>query len=575
MARPRYTLSVLSCLGLGLLLPRPGGAGDDPAVQLRRIVEQYYDDFLELNPGFATLVGDHRFNDRLAIDIGADHRRRSLELEKRALQKIEAIDRAALDTDQRLTRDLFIHGRRQAIEGYHYPSHLMPVDHLHSRPVLLALLGSGGSAQPFNTVEDYENWLDRLRTWIPWVEQAIANMREGLSTGITQAWSVTERALPLLETHIIEDPGRSLFWAPIDRLPSSFSDQDQKRLEIAYSRAIRDQIVPGYQRLLDFMRKEYLPQARTGVGLSELPNGAAWYAFLVRSQTTTDLTPAEIHRIGKREVTRITGEIKRFERTSRRAEERSASPSRAYLLEGYRSLRARVEPRLSNLFATIPESDFEIRPVEEFRRASAPGASYVAGLPDGSRPGCFYVNADEETPGEPSDALFLHEAIPGHHFQISIQRQRQALPRFRRFGQVTAFVEGWALYAESLGEELGLYRDRNQKIRALRSELFRARRLVVDTGIHALGWSRERAIEYLGSSREVDRYIAWPGQALAYKIGEMRISSLRSRAEKTLGRSFDVRQFHDAVLTEGAIPLDILEARIVRWAAEQEAASAQ
>jgi uncharacterized protein (DUF885 family) len=353
-------------------------------------------------------------------------------------------------------------------------------------------------------------------------------------------------------------------------MPESFTVDQREQLERAYEKAIGTIIVPGYRRLLSYMRESYLPAARTSAGMSQLPGGADWYAFLVKVHTTTELSPQEIHQVGKREVTRILGEIRRMER---HLGQRPASPpnsASSLLIESYRQLRSVVEPRLPGLFMTLPRSDFEISPVEPFRRESAPGASYMPGLIDGSRPGRFYVNATVESRGMASEALFLHEATPGHHFQIALQRERTDLPRFRRFGTVTAFSEGWALYAESLGQQLGLYRDPPQRLRALRSELFRARRLVVDTGIHALGWSREQAIDYLGSAREVDRYIAWPAQALAYKMGELRISALRERAEKRLGRRFDIRAFHEVVLREGALPLDTLERRIDAWISEQE-----
>ncbi|MCP4200370.1 MAG: DUF885 domain-containing protein [bacterium] len=566
--RPSFGRRFLKLVVGAVLLPVALRAGDDPSIRLNQLVEQYYEKSLELNPLVATYNGDHRFDDRLTIDIAPVHRARELDLERRFLAQVEAIDQAALDSADRLTLELFRYGRRQAIEALGFPDHLLPVDHLQSLPVVLAVLG-GGSVQPFLTARDYDNWLARLDGWRPWVEQAIDNMRTGLEAGVVQPRIVIERVLPLVATQVVEDPRESVFYGPIERMPAAITGPERERLEAAYLAAIRDQVVPGYARLRDFLIAEYLPHCRDSVGLSDLPGGLDWYASRVRAETTTELTPEEVHSIGRREVARITTEIRRIQGRPWAATPGTGDTGSGRLLDGYRALRQRVEPRLGELFSTVPEADFEIRPVEAFRRRSAPGASYVAGTPDGSRRGRFYVNADAETRGAASEALFLHEAIPGHHFQISLQRELERLPRFRRFGHVTAYSEGWALYAESLGEDLGLYRTRDQKLRALRSELFRARRLVVDTGLHALGWSRKRAIDYLGSEREVDRYIAWPGQALAYKVGELRISELRARAEKRLGRRFDLRGFHEVVLGEGAMPLDILERRVEAWIEEQ------
>lgn len=568
-SRRSFIRRSLKLVGAVFLVPMTLSAGDEPSIRLVRIVEQYYDELLELNPLPATYNGDHRFDDRLAIEIAPEHRRLAREFEKSFLARIEAVDSGPLGPADRLTRELFIHGRNQAIEAHCFPDHLLPVDHLQSLPVVLAVLGGGGSVQPFETVKDYENWLVRLDGWGPWVEQAIDNMREGIETGVVQPRVVIERALQLLDSQVVENPRESIFFGPIERMPATIEGEECKRLEMAYVSAIRGQVVPGYERLRDFVRESYLPKTRNSVGLSDLPGGADWYAFLVRAQTTTELTPEEIHSIGRREVARITTQIRRIQSRPWVATPGGGAARYGPLLDGYRKLRERVEPKLADLFSRIPAADFEIRSVEAFRRLSAPGASYVAGTPDGSRLGRFYVNAASEARGSPSEALFLHEAVPGHHFQIALQRELEHLPRFRRFGHFAAYSEGWALYAERLGEKLGLYRTRDQKLRALGSELFRARRLVVDTGLHAMGWTRQRAIAYLGNEREVDRYVAWPGQALAYKLGELRISALRANAEKRLGKRFDIHGFHEVVLSEGAMPLDVLARRVEAWVDEQ------
>ncbi|MDH3626321.1 MAG: DUF885 domain-containing protein [Acidobacteriota bacterium] len=538
------------------------GAPDTSVDPLTTLVEAYYDEFLKLNPAVATYNGDHRFDDQLTVGIAAEHRKASLALERTYLKKIEALDGEQLSDGQRLTRALFLRERRLSIEDAVFPDHLIPIDQIASFPVQLATLGSGKSIQPFATVKDYDNWLARLAVVPDWVETAIGNMRTGIERGVVQPRIVIERAIPIMETHVVDDPTDSVFYRPVRELPANTRAKERKRIEQAYRKVISDVVVPGYQRLATFLREEYLPSCRPNQGLGRLPGGREWYAHLVRAHTTTSLTPQEIHELGRKEVDRI---IEQLEVERRRDWKDSAPEWDGPLLDGYRELTSHVMGRLPQLFHDIPDATFEVRPVESFRSASAPGASYVAASPDGDRPGVFYVNASEKTTGPPSDALFLHEAIPGHHLQISLQRELAKLPRFRRFGHQTAFSEGWALYAERLGTPLGLYRNRNQTVRALYSELFRARRLVVDTGLHAMSWNRKMAIKYISNEREVDRYLAMPGQALAYKVGQLHILELRRRAEERLGEQFDVRDFHRVILGAGALPLDILENRVEAW----------
>ncbi len=533
--------------------------------RLLSLVEEYYEARLRLYPILATYNGDHRFNDKLSIAISPSHRNRALALEQDFLKRAAAIDTTSLDAGEPLTLELFVHGRKTAIELHNVPDHLMPVDQFQSYPVLFAMLGAGGSIQPFDTVKDYENWLARLAVWPRWVDQAIENMRQGVEAGIVQPRILMERALPLLDAHVTKNPRDSAFFRPIENMPATIGSEDRKRLEQLYVEAIRKNVVVPYRRLRDFIRDDYMPHARKSVGLSALPDSGSWYALAVRMHTTTDMTPKEIHALGVAEVARIEKEVAAAYDRKWPAGSTTGYSGNGRLLDGYRGLRKRVAARLPSLFEQIPEADFEIRPVDAFRRSTAAGGSYVAGTPDGTRLGIFYVNASEDAGGEPSEALFLHEAIPGHHFQISLQRQVGELPRFRRFAQYTAYSEGWALYVESLGGQLGLYRTRSQQVGALRSELFRARRLVVDTGLHAMGWSRQRAIDYLGSTNEIDRYIAMPGQALAYKVGQLRILEMRRNAERRLGERFDIRRFHQVVLGAGAMPLDVLEARVEGW----------
>lgn len=414
-------------------------------------------------------------------------------------------------------------------------------------------------------------------------------MRRGIAMNIVQPRPVIERVLPQLEAMIVSDAKASLFYRPIAQLPPSFSATDRKRLPRAYVHAIDQILVPGYRRLVDFLRKEHLPHSRKTFAWSELPNGNPWYDYLVRNQTTTELTPDEIFAIGEKEIGRIKNEMERLRRASgfqgtlneyaRDLSEKAPRgySSRADLIKGYEGIPRTISPHLARLFGRIPKSPFEVRTIEEYREQSAP-SQYWSATPDGSRPGIFYVNARgiETNPRRLSEPLFLHEAIPGHHFQISIQREQRGMPSFQRFADYTAFTEGWALYAESLGAGLGLYTDASQSFSRLNSELFRAMRLVVDVGLHRKGWSREQAIKFIidttgggeaGASLEVDRYIALPAQALGYKIGQLKIAALRAKAENILGTKFDIRAFHDELLKDGALPLSILEAKMDRWIA--------
>jgi uncharacterized protein (DUF885 family) len=451
-----------------------------------------------------------------------------------------------------------------------------------------AVLGSGAGAQPFRNARDYDNFLARTRDFVAWSDAAIAALREGVARGVTLPKPAIAKVIPQLRDLALAEPERSLFWQPVLAMPESLSAADRARLTAAWRSAIVDDIAPAYARLADFIEKEYLPHARTTVGWSALPDGAEWYRYLIRAQTTTDLTPDQIHRIGLAEVARIRREMQDVARQVgfkgdlhaffRRAQQ---DDSLYYtrpedLLEAYRELKRRIDAKLPSMFSDFPKADYEVRAVEPFRAASASGASYQPASADGSRPGYFYVNTFNlrAQPKFGMETLSLHEAAPGHHFQISIQQELTDLPKFRRFNNYVAYAEGWALYCESIGKELGMFTDPWQWYGRLSDEMLRAMRLVVDTGMHAKGWSRERAIAYMHDNSsmadsdivaEVERYIVWPGQALGYKVGQLRITAMRARAEKALGRDFDVREFHSQVLRDGAVPLDVLEAKIDRW----------
>jgi uncharacterized protein (DUF885 family) len=562
-----------------------------PAQQLNTLVEEYYDKFLELNPLNATFIDDHRYDDRLANNLSPDWMAKSLALEKDYLAKVQALDGSTLTGQDRLSYDIFLRDRRTAIEGYNYPGELIPVNQFFSLPNFFAMLGSGTSVQPFATYDDYQHFLSRMRDYGAWIDQAIANMKQGVERGVVQPRVVIERTIPQLEAQIVEDWTKSLFHRPIESMPESITAEQKAELTTAYEQAVTGTVVPAYKRLRDYLRDEYLPHTRATVGLTALPNGEAWYAYLVKTTTTTDLTPDQIHQIGLDEVARVHGEMEAvktqvgFKGTLQEFFKHLRTDPKFYykdpqqLLDAYAAQKAKVTAAAPKLFSLMPKADFEIRPVEEFRAKSSAAAQYQPASPDGKRPGIFYVNTYDlkARPNYTVEAIFLHEAAPGHHFQISIQQELPGLPRFRRFGGYTAYDEGWGLYAETLGKELGLYQDPYQYYGKLSAEMLRCIRLVTDTGMHAKGWTREQALKYMldnssmpetDATAEIERYIAIPSQALAYKVGQLKISELRAKSEKALGDRFDIREFHKLVLEDGALPLDVLEAKIDRWIAQ-------
>ena len=563
----------------------------DAGRELNALFERYFEEVLRLNPLLATYIGDHRYDDRLPNSIGPEYRAEVKALNDRYLAEARAIDPERLSPADRISRDIFLRERERMREAERYPSHLLPLNQAGSLLTIMPALGSGSNAQPFETTEDYEQWLGRLDGLVVWIDQAIVNMREGMARGVVQPRPVMEKVLPQIEAMIGAAPEDSLFFAPLREFPQTVPAADRERLREAYAAAIRDELVPAFRRLRDFVRDEYLPKTRSSVAWSALPDGQAWYAFQVAEHTTTRMTPEEIHQLGLAEVARILGEMDRVRQATGFAGDLPAffdfleTDPRFYftkgedLLQGYRDIKLRIDAALPKLFSVFPKADYEVREVEAFRAQAAAGAYYQAPSADGSRPGIFYVNTYnlKAQPKFGMETLSLHEASPGHHFQTAIQQELEDLPRFRRFGgDYTAYVEGWALYAEYLGRELGLFTDPYQWFGRLNDEQLRAMRLVVDTGLHAKGWTREQAIRYMLDNStmaesdvvsEVERYIAWPGQALGYKVGDLALQALRRRAEAALGTRFDLRDFHREVLSDGGVPLDVLEAKVDRWIA--------
>ena len=564
------------------------------AERLHQMFDNYYEERMVLFPYEATYNGDHRYDDRLPNDISDEHRKKQAALAGRYAHELSRINRAALSESDQLSYDVFKSDLTRLADALKFPEHLLPIGLLsiwpYDVPTAFARLGSGNDIQPFKTVNDYENFLGRVRDFTVWVDTAIENMLRGATSGIVQPRVIMEKSATQMEGLLVPDVRKSLFYQPILQMPADFSDPDKTRLTQAYTEAIEKQIAPAYRKLVSFIRQDYLPRCRDSLGLSALPKGRQWYEQRVRFYTTTSLTPDQIFDLGLAEVERIKGQMEALKAKSgftgdlaafaKHLERTTASfRTKDDLIRAYSQLRATVEPNLPRLFGHLPKATYEIRAVEEFREKTAAN-ELVSATPDGSRPAVFYVNAAgiEQTPMSVSQSLFCHEAVPGHHLQGAIAFEQSDLPKFRRFGWYDAYGEGWALYAESLGGELGCYRDAKQHLDFLAWEMFRARRLVVDVGLHVKGWTRDRAVQYLletpgstetDSVREVDRYIGWPGQALSYKCGQLRIAALRAKAEKVLGSRFEIRAFHDELLKDGGLPLDVLEAKMDRWVAAQ------
>ncbi len=562
-------------------------AGDD-AAELKRLYAQYWEEYLKLNPLAATYQGDPRYNDQLPNFLSEDYRDRSHDFTADWLQKVEAIGSEGLEGQALLSYQIFVRDAENSLESEQFPGWMQPVNQFYNIASTVVQLGSGTGAQPFETIEDSPNWRERASKVPVLFDQAIANMKLGVEAGVVQPTALMEKVLPQLDALFKDNAEDTLFWKPVTDMPDSFSDADSERISGEYRTLIEDELMPAYRELREYIANDYMPHTRDTDGMAALPNGEAWYAFNARNSTTTELSPAEIHQIGLDEVERIHGEIREVMETVdfegslqeffefMKTDPQFNFDTEEELLAYYRGLEDKINQKVDEQFSLTPEAGFEIRPVEAFRAESAAGGSYMTPSEDGSRPGIFYVNTYDLPTRKIWDAedLFLHEAIPGHHFQLALQQELTDLPDFRRFGGQTAYIEGWGLYAESLGKDLGVYQDPYSYFGYLQNELWRAIRLVVDTGLHSKGWTREQVIEYMLENSaqsetqaisEAERYMAIPGQALAYKIGELKIQELRDKAEAALGDNFDVREFHAEVLKDGSVPLDVLEDKINRW----------
>ncbi len=574
----------------------PARAADEDAssmsARLHKLFEEEWEYTLRENPTFASSLGDRRWNDRWP-DVSLEAIEGRVEHSREVLQKLDAIEIEALSPGDQVNYRLFRRDYEEDVEGHPFRWFLLPV-------------GPRGGIQTadqladrlrFATVRDYEDWIARLRAFPAYLDQTIALMSEGIRAGMIHPRVIMERIPDQIAAQVVDDPTGSLFYKPFRKFPSGFSAEDRARLESEAQQAIADNVIPAFRRLQEFFLKEYLPASLNKVGVWQLPRGKELYAFRARSFTTTELTPEEIHEIGQREAKRIRAEMEKIIRQVGfqgsfdeflqflRSDPQFYYQDPQALLDAYRALSKRLDPTLVKLFGRLPRIPYGVEPIPDHIAPDTTTAYYNQPAADGSRAGTYYVNLykPETRPKYEMEALSIHEAVPGHHLQIALAMELGELPTFRRYGGYTAFVEGWGLYSESLGEELGFYQDPYSEFGQLTYEMWRAVRLVVDTGMHYFGWSRQQAIDFFKANaakteldivNEIDRYIAWPGQALAYKIGELKIKELRRQARTELGERFDVRQFHDVVLGSGAVTLDVLEANVKAWITREKAATA-
>ena len=540
-------------------------------------------------PTLATRIGDRRYNDRWedrSLEAIAARRAHSQDV----LARIKAIDRAQLSPTAQLNYDLFLRNASSRVEEERFHGEYLPIN---TRYGPYSEIAEVVRLTPLAKVKDYEDLVKRLRAFPTLVDQTIVLMRKGMEAGVMPPKVILREVSQQMTLQIHEDVTRTpVYQTAFQQMPSSISVADQDRLREEGKSALRDSVVPAIRKLQTFFLKEYEPKARNTVGISSLPDGEAWYAVRVKTMTTTDLSADQIHEIGLSEVKRIRAEMEEAMRRTKfhgdlqaffnflRTDPQFFFKDKELLLLTYRDIAKRIDPELPKLFRTLPRMPYGVVPVPAFSEKSQTTAYYQPGSVDSGRAGYFYANTYDlkSRPKWEMEALTLHEAVPGHHLQIAIAQELRDVPNFRRFGGYTAFVEGWGLYAESLGPEIGLYRDTYSKFGQLTYEMWRAIRLVVDTGMHAKGWTRDQAIRLFQQNTgktqhdievEVDRYIAWPGQALAYKLGELKIKELRAYATQQLGDQFDLRDFHDQVLGAGPLPLSVLDARIRQWVAEQ------
>ena len=557
--------------------------GNAEASKLHEVFEIHWQREMRQNPVRASLLGDRRFN-RQWRDMSEQARQKRYEGDKQALADLRSIDREILSEEDRLNYDLFERQYRVAVNKFQFDMDLMPISQLDG----IQTLDEIGDRIRMKKIGDYEDFLARLNKLDVLMEQTISLMQEGIRKGIVPPKVTMKRVPAQIEKQLVDDAEQSLFYKPFANMPENIPSEEQERLRQNARETIEQTVIPAYQRLYKFFTETYLPASRENVGVSKLPNGKEFYEFAVQKFTTTDLTPDEVHELGLQEVARNREEMKAvmeevgfdgglhdfFEHL--RTDPQFYYDTPEELFDAYLAVSKRIDPKLVDLFGKLPRMPYGLKKIPDAIAPDTATAYYTRPAADGSRPGYYWVNLHkpETRPKYEMEVLSVHEAVPGHHLQIALQQELENLPNFRRYGGPTVFIEGWGLYSERLGYEIDMYEDPYSKFGQLTYDMWRAVRLVVDTGMHYKGWSRQKAIEYFKDNaakteldivNEIDRYISWPGQALAYKAGQLKILELRDKAEKTLGDDFDVREFHDVVLGNGAVPLSVLEKLVTEW----------
>jgi len=559
----------------------------DPAEDFTTLLNDAWEWQLNEHPVFASRLGDRRRNDQWQ-DLSLDAFERRHEDERAFLRRLRAIDSAQLTADDQLNYDLFRRELENSIDAHQYKSYLMPIS---QRGGVQSLESTAETVRLAN-VGDYEDWLARMAGVDNMIDQTMALQEEGRKTGYMPPKVLMERIPDQIGSQLVEDPELSPFFIAFAEMPGAISESDQERLRQTAKDIIDQSIVPAYRRFSRYFNNTYLPASRDSIGASSLPNGDKFYEYRTRTFTTTQMTPDEIHRLGLNEVKRIRSEMQliidelefdgdfadflHFLRTDPQFYYETAEE----LFEGYLAVSKRIDPLLIKLFGKLPRMPYGLRPIPDNIAPDTTTAYYNQPAADGSRPGYYYVNLyrPEVRPKYEMEVLSVHEAVPGHHLQIALQMELEDIPEFRKYIDFTAFTEGWGLYSESLGYEMGLYKDPYSRFGALTYDMWRAVRLVVDTGMHYRGWTRQQSIDFFMDNaaktetdivNEIDRYISWPGQALAYKIGQLKMLELRRKCERTLGDEFDIKAFHDEMLGGGALPMEILETRMNRWLADQ------
>ncbi len=558
-------------------------ASSDSLAQLNHLYDDYWEFILKEYPLTATYLGDHRY-DRSLEDASEDAFLRRVAQSQKYLDHLRSIKKPSSKSDQ-LNYELFERELEDNLESAKFRPYLTPMTQQSGLQIDIPELVT---YHPFGSVSDFENFSGRLRAFPRLVAQVIQSMRTGIQAGIVLARVTAEKIIPQLEANVVQDPKKLDLYKSVEKIPPGIASKDALRVRNNIEEAIRQSVIPAFEKLLAFFKEEYLPTCRNDVGIWLLPDGNERYAYTVRHYTTTNKSPSEIHDLGVKELSRIHAEMRAVVDligfkgslqdfiSSLRKDRSLYNNSAAELLAGFKRILEQMDEKLPLLFGRLPKAKYGFREIEAFRAEAAPDAYYYRPPEDGSRPAYFYVNTfrPEQRPKYTMEVLAYHEAVPGHHLQLAIQQELTDLPKFRRHGGYTAFIEGWGLYSEQLPKLLGFYKDALSDFGRLSFDAWRAARLVVDTGMHHQHWTRERAIQFflentalseLNIASEVDRYIAWPGQALAYKIGQLKISELRAIAKKALGPRFDIRKFHDELLGDGALALDVLENKMQGW----------